>query len=136
MTKLSTFLIGAALSAGAFGQAAAASLDAMQGAWTMDGTECAQTFKTVNGKSQFIDEDASVSTGIIIDGKKLIGQNGTCTIEGVSEKADMLVAHLGCADAVAFSDVTVNFKIIDATHIERFDPDFGDIGATYSKCDP
>lgn len=123
------------LSFGALGQAAAAPLDALQGAWTTGSTNCGDTFKKVGGMIEFKDRDSSLTTGLIIRGSKIMGPLASCTVEHIRQEKDRLSAYLSCADAIIFSDMSVSFQIINATKFKRFAPDFPEISVTYSKCE-
>ncbi|GLS29062.1 hypothetical protein SAMN04488498_101606 [Mesorhizobium albiziae] len=117
-------------------QLMAASLDALQGAWTAEGTSCTDTFKTVNGHSEFKDRGASLNSGIIVSGKKITGANAVCTAGRVREEKDRLTISMTCADTIMFSDMSVSFRIIDKDSFERFDPNFSDVLTTYHRCSP
>lgn len=116
------------------GDASAASLEALQGAWTMDSTTCESTFKTVDGHVRFQDRGASTNTGIIVSGNKITGSNGVCTADRVRRNKDRLTVSMSCSDAVLFSQVSVSFKMIDDQHLARIDPEFSDVLATYHRC--
>lgn len=118
------------------GNAAAASLEAIQGAWTMDLTNCADTFKTVDGQIRFQDRASSTSTGIIVSGDKITGPNSVCTAKRIQQDKDRLTVSLSCSDAVMFSDMSVSFRMIDDQRFERFDPVFSDVLDTYHRCSP
>ncbi|CAN7675350.1 hypothetical protein [Mesorhizobium sp. LjRoot246] len=68
----------AALLTGGVGHAAAASMEALQGAWTMNGTGCADTFKKAGNRFEYKDRSSSLATGIIVSGSKILGPNATC----------------------------------------------------------
>lgn len=116
------------------GDATAASLESLQGAWTMDSTTCESTFKTVDGHVRFQDRGASTNTGIIISGNKITGSNGVCTADRVRRNKDRLTVSMSCSDAVLFSEVSVSFRMIDDQRFERIDPEFSDVLATYHRC--
>ena len=135
-TKLSRVaLLGAAMSILMASGAMAASIKELQGAWTMDGTKCEDTFKKDGNKIDFKDRTASTSTGLLITGSKVVGPNATCTTLGVKKQKDRIAASLNCTDSMIESEQTVTFKIVDANTFQRFDP-FGDnMYVTYQKCD-
>lgn len=135
MRKRLTLLI-VSVSTAIAGSAMADSLEAMQGAWTTVGTECAETFKTVDGQLRFQDRGASINTGLIVSGTKIAGANQTCTANRAHREKDRITVSLSCADAIMFSDVSVSFKMIDDQSFERFDPMFSDITTTYHRCSP
>jgi len=123
------------LALGLMGQASAASLEALQGAWTMNGTDCAAIFKGAGGKAEFIDRTATTTTGVIIAGSRIEGPNTTCTAQKIREEKDHLVASLSCDDGVMFDSYSVAFRIVDAKNFERFDPQFPDASIIYHKCE-
>jgi hypothetical protein len=132
--NLARTLVASLLAIGMTGQASAAALDALQGAWTMNGTDCADTFKSVGGKVEYIDRTATVTTGLIVTGSKIEGPNGVCTAEKIRDEKDHFVASLSCADAVIVDSFSVAFKVIDAEHFQRFDPQFPEAAVIYQKC--
>jgi hypothetical protein len=113
----------------------AASIKELQGAWTMDGTQCTDTFKKVGNKIEFKDRTASTSTGLLVTGSRIAGPNAACTTQSVRKQKDRLSANLTCVDSMMENSQTVTFKIVDSQTFERFDP-FGDnMYITYHKCD-
>ncbi|UXN57050.1 hypothetical protein [Phyllobacterium zundukense] len=115
--------------------ATAATIKDLQGAWTMNGTKCEDTFKKVGKTIEFKDRTASTSTGLLISGSKVTGPNAVCTTKSVKKQKDRLSATLSCTDSMIESDMTQTFKIVDANTFQRFDP-FGDnMYVTYQKCD-
>ena len=123
-----------ALAAIGVGAACAASLDAMQGAWAMEGTDCATVFKKADGDIQFVEANSSLNTGVIIKGSKIIGPSAACTAERVHQEENRMTVSLSCADAVMASTVSVSFKLIDSEHFERFDHFFPEDATKYHKC--
>ncbi|MEQ1954491.1 hypothetical protein [Mesorhizobium sp. CN2-181] len=117
------------------GSVGATSLEETQGAWAMTGTNCGDTFKLAGKNFEFIDRDASLSTGIIIEGKKVIAPEATCTIERVKSETDHFTALLSCADSLTFSSISVSFKILADGTLQRSDPSFPDVTYTYAKCE-
>src|ERR1044072_2841972 len=82
--------------------AQAAGLDAIQGAWTMSGS-CKETFKKSGSTIRFRKRGSNLSTGVIIDGKKIEGSNMSCTAAKVREtgKGDYAIM-MNCATALMF----------------------------------
>lgn len=113
----------------------AASIKELQGAWTMNGTDCADTFKKVGKRIEFKERNAPTSTGLLIVGSKVTGPMAVCTTERIRKNKDRLSARLSCADSMMENEVTETFKIVSQTEFQRFDP-FGDnLYVTYHKCD-
>lgn len=116
--------------------AGATTLENAQGAWVMVGTTtCSDTFKLVGKNFEFVDRDGSLSAGIIVEGKKIIAPEATCTVERVKSEKDHFTALLGCSDSVMFSNTSVSFKLLPDGTLERSDPTFPDVTYTYSKCE-
>lgn len=113
----------------------AESVKELQGAWTMDGTECADTFKKTGKKFEFKDRTASTSTGLIIAGNRITAPNAACTTGSVRKQKDRLTANLTCVDSMIEYGQTVTFKIVDGKTFQRFDPFGDDMFITYHKCD-
>jgi hypothetical protein len=114
--------------------ASAASMEALQGAWAMEGTDCAAVFEKTGGEIRFKDPGSSLDTGVIISGSKVAGPSATCTTAKIRDEGDHFSALLSCSDAVLSSTVSMSFRIVDASHFERFDPSFPDFALSYVKC--
>lgn len=112
----------------------AASMDALQGAWTTGGTDCADTFHKVDGKIAFKDKTSSLTTGILINGNKITGSNMSCTAGKISEMKDHLSVLLSCADSVMFQSMSMSFRVVDKDTFERMDPSFPEISMRYYRC--
>jgi hypothetical protein len=121
---------------GSIQSAHSASLEAMQGAWTMSGTTCADTFEFTGSEPKFRDRGSSLTTGVIIKGETIYGPNSTCTAGHIIESQGQYKVHMSCADSLMFSGVTVGIKVEDAQHFTRIDPDFPEITEDYQKCLP
>ncbi|RWC30873.1 MAG: hypothetical protein EOS27_12085 [Mesorhizobium sp.] len=126
--------MGALALMGMLSPALGASMEALQGAWTMPGTDCAATFEKQGGKIRFRDRIASTTTGIIVSGSKVLGPQATCTAQSIHTGKDHVSAYLNCADAIMFSGVSVSFRIIDQDTFERFDSQFPEVSVRYHRC--
>lgn len=124
------------LAAGGFASAAAAaSMEALQGAWSNEGTDCADIFDKSGSDIRFKNPNSSLDTGLIISGNKVVGPSATCTVSKLSEKGDHFSVLLNCADPVMTNTVSMSFRRIDATHFDRLDPSFPDFSMRYVKCE-
>lgn len=132
---VATCILGAVCMAAIPMVAHAASMKQLQGAWTMNGTDCADTFKKVGKRIEFKDRSAPTSTGILISGSKVTGPMAVCTTESVRKKKDRLSARLSCEDSMMVNEITQTFKIVSATEFQRFDPFSDNMYVTYHKCD-
>jgi hypothetical protein len=116
------------------GEALAQSEGALQGAWSMVGTECPQVFEFSNGQPEFRDRGSSINTGIIIRGKTMIGPMSTCSIGRITESQGLYKVSLNCSSSIMFDEISVSLKLVDAQHFHRIDPDFPEISREYQKC--
>jgi len=109
-------------------------MEAMQGAWAMSGTDCSAVFEKKGGEVHFRDPGSSLDTGIIVSGNKVVGPSATCTTAKIREEGDHFSVLLNCSDAVLSNSVSMSFRMVDATHFDRFDPSFPDFSLSYVKC--
>lgn len=114
--------------------ASAASLQTLQGAWTIEGTDCSATFTKAHGKVDFKNKGSEVSTGIIVSGNKIISPDMSCTVQNVQPKNGRLAVRLSCADAVLVQSMSMSFRITGKDSFERFDPDYPKTAFTYQRC--
>ncbi|TPM94827.1 hypothetical protein [Mesorhizobium sp. B2-1-3A] len=128
-------MAGIVLFAGGAGHVAAASMEALQGAWTMNGTGCEDNFEKRGKGFEYKDRSSSLTTGIIVSGSRVLGPNSSCKAEKISQNGDRFSVLLSCSDAVLFSSFSASFRVIDKTHFERFDPQFPEISVIYYKCE-
>lgn len=128
------FWIASFVSIGMASPSLAASMQALQGAWTMKGTACSDTFTKKGGTIRFRNRTASTTTGILVSGSKVAGPQVTCTTQKVRDSGDYFSAYLSCADAIMFSGISVSFRIIDKDTIERFDSQFPEESVRYYRC--
>jgi len=106
----------------------------MQGAWVMDGTDCGDVFEKKGDEIRFKETDSSLDTGLIVTGDKVQAATSTCTVAKLREESDHFSVLLNCADTVLSSSASMSFRMVDATHFERFDPSFPDFSIGFSKC--
>ena len=116
-------LVGSALFAASVAGAWADAIEDLQGAWVMEGAKCTAVFEKIRGKIQFKDRTFASDHGFIVSGSKAMGPIAGCTISKVEEENDRFSALLNCSDAVVARKFSMTFRIIDATHFERVDPE-------------
>lgn len=112
----------------------AASIESLQGAWTMGGTDCAENFHKVGDKVEFKDRTSTLTTGIIISGDKITGSNMSCTAGKIHEQKDHFSVLLSCSDSVMFQSMSASFRVLDKDTFERIDTNFPEISVKYRRC--
>jgi hypothetical protein len=125
-------LLGSVIFLGSVAGACAGAVEVLQGAWVWESSDCAKVFEKKGGRIQFKDRTYAHDRGFIISGTKGKGPvGGSCAISQVVEENDRFSAQLSCSDPVVSREFSWSFRIIDATHFERFD----DRGSyKYKKC--
>jgi hypothetical protein len=126
-------LLGSVLFAASVGGAWADAVEVLQGAWVGESVDCTRVFERIQGQVRFKDRTYASENGFIITGSKAKGPvGGSCTISQIDGESDRFSALLSCSDAVVSRKFSWSFRIIDATHFERFDTRFGE--RRYKKC--
>ena len=125
-------LLGSALFAAGVGAARADAIEALQGAWVMEISDCASVFEKINGKIRFKDRNYALDSGFIISGSNVKGPLAGCTISQVEAENDRFSILLSCSDALLSRKFSMTFRIVDATHFERLDQRSRDV--MYKQC--
>ena len=126
-------LLGSALFVASAAGARADAIEVLQGVWVGESSDCTKVFEKIQGQIQFKDRTYVVESGFIIKGNDARGPvGGSCTISEIDEENDRFSALLRCSDAVVSRNFSWSFRIIDATHFERFDENVSPY--IYKKC--
>lgn len=113
--------------------AQSASLKGMEGAWTLNGVDCADNFKKEGNRTVFKDRTASTTLGIIVHGDRVEGPNSICRAGNLHESNGHLSVQLSC-DGLSYGSYTAIFKVVDENTFQRLDPLGTDLYMTYRKC--
>jgi hypothetical protein len=128
-------LLGLALFAASVAPARADVVEALQGAWVLESSDCTKVFEKIQGQIRFKDRNFVADSGFIISGNKAKGPaGGICTISEIDEENDRFSALLSCTDTLVSRNFSMLFRVVDATHFERLDPTFPDRPIAYKKC--
>jgi hypothetical protein len=114
--------------------AVAATLEELQGAWTMDGTDCEETFHKVGTETRFKDRTSSTTTGIIVSGSRIAGPVMSCTAGSIRQEKDHFSVLLNCSDEMMFQSMSASFRLTGQDSFERFSPGFPDMSFKYHRC--
>lgn len=127
-------LVGSVVLAASVAAAWADAIEVLQGAWVLQVSNCTAVFEEAGNKVQFKDRNYALDSGFIISGNKATGPMGGCTISQVDEDNEGFSALLTCSDALLTKKLSMSFRIVDATHFERLDPETPDRPRRYKKC--
>ncbi len=129
-----SLLFALIVSGGLTGAAAANPLDTLQGAWAMYGADCGAIFEKAGDEIRFKEENSSLNNGIIISGDRIVASNAACTVTNLRQLETHFSVQMNCATSILLDSVSMSFRITDASHFERIDPDFPDFALEFSKC--
>ncbi|PSJ60381.1 hypothetical protein [Pseudaminobacter soli (ex Li et al. 2025)] len=115
-------------------QAFAVTMKELQGAWAIEGSDCANTFKKSGGKVTFKNPGSEVTSGVIVTGNKIVSPDLSCTAVSIKPEKDRLSAKLSCADTILIQSMSMSFKITGNDTFERFDPSYPTMAFSYRRC--
>jgi hypothetical protein len=131
MTVLRTVAAAAILAASAWTHHAGAA--ELTGAWSTDGERCNKVFVRTGGKLGFAPDSEMNGSGFIVDGNKLQGVHGSCTIKARKQSGDTLNMIAACATDIMYSDIQFVLKTVDDNTLQRQFPGM-DLEVTYHRC--
>jgi len=73
-------------------------------------------------------------SGFIVDGDRIRGKTGTCTIKSSKEEGNRLELSAACASSVMTQDLRFSLKIIDDNNISRSFPENSGMSLNYTRC--
>jgi hypothetical protein len=106
----------------------------LTGAWAGHEDLCSQVFTKKDGRVAYAEFSELFGSGFIIDGDRIRGRAGTCTIKSRKQEGDSLELSAACASSVMTQDVKFSLKIIDDNTIARLFPEISGMSINYSRC--
>ena len=73
-------------------------------------------------------------SGFIIDGDRIRGRTGTCTIKSRKQEGNSLELSAACASSIMTQDVQFSLTIIDDNKISRSFPEIAGMSQNYTRC--
>ena len=128
-------LVGAAVMLGSsiFSVAEARAID-LTGAWAGHEDLCSQVFTKKDGKVTYAEFSELFGSGFIINGDRIMGRAGTCTIKSRKQEGDSLELSAACASTIMTQDVRFSLKIIDDNNFSRSFPEIAGMSLNYARC--
>ena len=128
-------LVGAAVMLGSsiFSVAEARAID-LTGAWAGHEDLCSQVFTKKDGKVTYAEFSELFGSGFIINGDRIMGRAGTCTIKSRKQEGDSLELSAACASSIMTQDVRFSLKIIDDNTISRSFAEISGMSLNYTRC--
>lgn len=128
-------MIGLAGSAGVLpARAVEAGLAGFQGAWVLDGRDCAGVFSSGGKVTAFRKPVDIFAPAFVISGKRLRTPMASCQIKSARPAKDRQVLVLDCANSVASNEVKVLLATSPTGILTRYYGDQDPTGVTYRRC--
>ena len=106
----------------------------LTGAWAGHADLCGQVFTKQDGRVVYAEFSELFGSGLIIDGDRIRGRSGTCTIKSRKQEGDSLELSAACASSIMTQDVQFSLKIIDDNTIARSFAEISGMSLNYTRC--
>ena len=106
----------------------------LTGAWATHADLCSQVFTKKDNRVVYAELSELFGSGFIIDGARIRGKTGTCTIKSRKEEGNSLELSAACASSVMTQDLRFSLKIIDDNNISRSFPEISGMSLNYTRC--
>ncbi len=128
-------LVGAAVMLGSsvLSVAQARAID-LTGAWASHEDLCNQVFTKKDNRVEYAEYSELFGSGFIVDGDRIRGKAGTCTIKSRKQEGDNLEISAACASTIMTQDLRFSLKIIDDNNISRSFPEISGMSLNYTRC--
>ena len=128
-------LVGAAVMLGSsvLSVAQARAID-LTGAWASHEDLCNQVFTKKDNRVEYAEYSELFGSGFIIDGDRIRGKGGTCTIKSRKQEGDNLEISAACASTIMTQDLRFSLKIIDDNTISRSFAEISGMTLNYTRC--
>lgn len=107
----------------------------LNGPWATDASACNKVFVKKGEAISFQQGSDEYGGGFILEGNKVRGQMGTCTIKVRQEDGNKVHMLAACATDIMASNIQFSARIIDDNTIARIFPGMSDeLSIKYSRC--
>ena len=106
----------------------------LTGAWATQADLCNQVFTKKDDRVQYAEFSELFGSGFIVDGDRIRGKSGTCTIKSRKQEGDNLEISAACASTIMTQDLRFSLKIIDDNNISRSFPEISGMSLNYTRC--
>jgi len=114
---------------------AQASAFELSGAWATDGGDlCKFVFTKKGTEVTFAELSDLYGSGFIIDGNRITGKAGRCTIESRKQDGNSLQLSAACATSIMNQNLKFNLKILDDDNLTREFEEVPGMSIKYSRC--
>src|SRR5579864_3775634 len=106
----------------------------LSGAWATDAGLCAQVYTKKGNEIEFAELSDLFGSGFIIEGSRIRGKSGRCTITSRKQDGDNIELAAACASSVMTQNLSFSLKIIDDNSLSRLFPDIPGMTVKYFRC--
>jgi len=106
----------------------------LTGAWASHEDLCNQVFTKKDNRVEYAEFSELFGSGFIVDGDRIRGKAGTCTIKSRKQEGDNLEISAACASTIMTQDLRFSLKIIDDNTISRSFAEISGMTLNYTRC--
>ena len=106
----------------------------LTGAWATHADLCGQVFTKQDNRIVYTEFSEVFGSGLIIDGDRIRGRTGTCTIKSTKLEGSSLQLSAACASSIMTQNLRFSLKIIDDNNFSRSFPEIGAMSLNYTRC--
>jgi hypothetical protein len=106
----------------------------LTGTWASSADICDKLFVKQGGKVAFVKNADEVGSGLIINGNRLQGKLGTCTINSRQQKGDVVHLKAMCSTQVATHSMEFSYKILSEDRIAQVFSGLSGSSVQYIRC--
>ena len=106
----------------------------LTGAWASQAELCKLVFTKKGNGIVFAELSDLYGSGFIIEGNRIRGKSGRCTITSKKQDGDNLELAAACATSIMNQNVRFSLKVIDDNNLTRLFPEIPGMTLNYTRC--
>jgi len=106
----------------------------LNGQWATDPDLCSKIFERKGKEIVFSPLSDLYGSGFMVDGGRLRGKLGRCTVKSRSEDGANIDMAAGCTSSIAAQDMQIRLKVIDDNTVARLFPGLSGLEVNFHRC--
>jgi hypothetical protein len=106
----------------------------LTGAWASQAELCKLVFTKKGNGIVFAELSDLYGSGFIIEGNRIRGKSGRCTITSKKQDGDNLELAAACATSIMNQSMRFSLKVIDDNNLSRLFPEIPGMTLKYTRC--
>ena len=127
-------LLGLALTCALFAPATQTRAFELSGAWASQSDLCNLVFVKKGSEVIFTELSDLYGSGFVIDGNRIRGKAGRCTIESKKQDGSSLTISAACATSIMNQNMKFNVTVLDDDNLSREFEEVPGMSVKYSRC--